>query len=274
VPSPAPRGRSRAGTPNPRSGRGRALRRNASRRQCPRAGEPIVRNKASCSRATREAGTWLKKNHDTWDTHMAAAKQSQLPHEQAWARGGKAAGAATGTDRAKRSQLALHRREGAMAAGPGAPPPLGASVSNEANGQRGKPGRRAKQSQSARCMRGEPRRSWPPCLCRGAAVRNEANFRGQAGAIDLGQAIASGARQSATVCRRQPPEVCATQFRGVCTLFASNHPQGLPALRLPPNPTKCGRLHLPCRLTSWAESGLIPRACWGTPNAIRRVWRP
>jgi len=28
----------------------------------------------------------------------------------------------------------------------------------------------------------------------------------------------------------------ATNSRGVCTLFASNHPQGLPALRLPPNP--------------------------------------
>jgi hypothetical protein len=86
APRPAVCGRGRAGTPNPRSGRGQALRRNAWRtsassvepRHYERAGKPIVRNKANCSRATREADTWLKKNRDAWDTHMAAAKQSQL----------------------------------------------------------------------------------------------------------------------------------------------------------------------------------------------------
>ena len=111
TPSPDSHGRSRAGTPNPRSGRGQALRRNALRRHYERAGGPIVRNKANCSRATREAGTWLKENRDAWDTHMAAAKQSQWPHEQqAWAR--RRVGGASPTLRGRNQAGTANRRRG------------------------------------------------------------------------------------------------------------------------------------------------------------------
>jgi hypothetical protein len=103
VPSPAPRGQSRAGTPN--------LQRNAWRRHYERVGEPIVRNKANCSRATREAGTWLKKNRDARDTHMATAKQSQWPHgQQAWAR--RRVGGASPTLRGRNRAGTANRRRG------------------------------------------------------------------------------------------------------------------------------------------------------------------
>jgi hypothetical protein len=54
------------------------------------------------------AGALEKKGYDELDLQKASAKQSQFPHGQAWAKAGKAAGAADGSDHAKQSQF---RRE-------------------------------------------------------------------------------------------------------------------------------------------------------------------
>ena len=66
---------------------------------------PSVRNKANPAGATWRASTLWKESYDELDPPKASAKQSQFADGQQWARGGRAAGAAGGAQRAKQSQF-------------------------------------------------------------------------------------------------------------------------------------------------------------------------
>ena len=97
---------------------------------------PSVRNKANSAGATWRASTLWKESYDELDPPKASAKQSQFADRQQWAKGGRATGAAGGTQRAKQSQLARTDRKSHRPAGPQAVEPPGTSVRNKANSAR------------------------------------------------------------------------------------------------------------------------------------------
>ncbi len=94
---------------------------------------PSMLNKANSAGATWRASTLWKESYDELDLQKASAKQSQWPDRQRWARGGRAAGVAGGTRRAKQSQFARTGRRSRRLAGPQAVEPPGPSVRNKAN---------------------------------------------------------------------------------------------------------------------------------------------